>query len=420
MEGRIGRDQLGPGAGLIIEIEWVLRRPAEILFELLPVGADLGRPLNDPREDLEIGDAADINAGRAHRFVHRHLLGRPLDVVVHPLGLDLGQQLVADKAAGQLAVVHQARGRRQRAQQIHVADHRDIGADLLEIAEQFERLSPIPAHLRDEEFRPAGDLLFHPVVLLHLGRLGVLERRDGRPREEPPDLSERLRLGPKNRVVVDLLDQPQQVERFNLEDPRRFHRLVARQRQDAFDTCLSQAHQRTDDGVGVHVLAGHVRHDVEPIQQAFALTGGDHAGRLDVRDAAGALGQRDRGEIKSRRDRGCIFAIRLEELLDRIEAEPESARQFRQNHEAGSLHQFVFEARSRHGGLQYQSAPADTTPARREQQNTKSAARPLRNHSTDPGQNRVDATRWFTARRQVGIVHHMNGASIRLGQPYVH
>jgi len=143
-----------------------------------------------------------------------------------------------------------------------------------------------------------------------------------------------LRLGLEQRIVVDLLDRTEQTERFELEDACGFDGLVARQRQEALDARLSQAHQRADDGVGVHVLAGDVRNDVQSVEQTLALKGSDHGRRLDVRNAAGALGQGDRGQIESRRDRRRVLFMCLEELLDRIEAEPRSARQFRQNDEA--------------------------------------------------------------------------------------
>ena len=130
-ERRTRRFQRSSRARLIVEIERFLRRPGEIVLELLPGPADLGGPLQDAKEHVEVRDAADIHAGGAEGPVHRHLLGRPLHVVVDLLRLDFGQQLITDEAAGQLAVVHQTRGRRQRAEQIHVAEHRRGQAGLL-------------------------------------------------------------------------------------------------------------------------------------------------------------------------------------------------------------------------------------------------------------------------------------------------
>ena len=81
-------------------------------------------------------------------------------------------------------------------EKIHIAKHRHIQSVLFQIPEQLQRFSPIPPHLRYQEPCPARYLLFHLVVLLHLRRLCVLERRHRRPREELMYLTESLRPRP--------------------------------------------------------------------------------------------------------------------------------------------------------------------------------------------------------------------------------
>ncbi len=167
-KGRPRRRRPGPVAGFIIQVESLARGPAEILLEWLPISTDLGGPPQEADEHFIVLDAADIHTGRTYRPIHRHLLGRTLQVVFETLGVHPGQQLIADEAARQLDIVHQAWGRRQRAQQVHVSYHRDRQPVLFHIREEFERLAPVPADLGDEELGAAGDLLFHLVALLHL------------------------------------------------------------------------------------------------------------------------------------------------------------------------------------------------------------------------------------------------------------
>ncbi len=334
-------------AVVVVEIKRVFGGPAEVVLELLPFGADLGGALDDAGEHREILDASDVHAGGAHRLVHGHLLGGPLDVVVELLAVDLGEQLVADEAAGQLDVVHQARRGCHRAEQIDVADHRDIQHGRIivrpcaQVREQFEALAPVPADLRDEKRGAAANLLLHLVVLLHLRRFGVLEGGDRRAGDELMHARQGVRLGAEVGVMVHLADQAQQAERFELEDTLGGHRLVARQRQHAGDARLAETDERTDDRVGVGVLATDVRHDVETVEQVVCFEDADDGGRLEVGDAAGVLRQRDRGKIKTcRQDRFAAFGrllIRPAEPLDGREAEPRPTDQLRQHQQARPL-----------------------------------------------------------------------------------
>ncbi len=215
------------------------------------------------------------------------------------------------------------------------------------------------------------------------------------------NLGERLRAGPNVRFLVDSPDQAQQAERFELEDACGFHRLVARQCQNALNTPLLIAHKRADDGIAVHILAGNVRHDIQPGQKTFHLQKVDHTGRLDIGHAAGALGQSDRDKVEWSRDRVRLLPVCPEKVLDGVETEPGSARQFHQNDEFRSSPEFILQTSWSHERLHCdpQSAAMNTTfPNAERYQKFRLIAIPFR-HRTSPGCGR------HTMANVVGCVH---------------
>jgi len=260
----------GP-ARIVVQIEGLFTgRPAQVVLVSLPVRPDLGCPVQDAAEGRPVVDASDVHARSPHGPVHRGLLGRPLHVAVRGLGIDLGQEVVAHEAPGQLAVVHEAGGRCAGAQQIHVAQDRHMQAPFLEDLEQLLGLAPVPTDLRDEEPCAAGDLLLHLVVLLNQRRLGVLEGRDCSPCEEPVCLCDPGRVRLDQGLVVHPGDHAQGPYGLDLIHALRGNGPVPCQDQQGLHAHGLVCGQAAGDRGGVVVFARDVGDQVQVSGQTLS------------------------------------------------------------------------------------------------------------------------------------------------------
>ncbi len=234
--------QLHGLSALVVKIEGFFSRPAEIVLVLLPIVSNLGRSLQYTTKHSEIVDTTDIDTSGAHRFVHRHLLSCTFDMIVHAFRLHLSQQSIADKAAWQLQIVHQPWRRRDCAEQINVSDDRYFQVVLAHILEQLQRLPPVPANLRNEEFRTAGNLLLHLVVLLDLRAGCVLEGRNGGTDKKLMYVIQRLWSRLRVRLMIEPIDQIEQSDGIQLEHALGIDGLVACQGKNRVYTCGLEPH----------------------------------------------------------------------------------------------------------------------------------------------------------------------------------
>ena len=297
----LGRGKNGLLAVAVIQVKHLIRRPVEVVFVLRPVVANLGGTFEDFHKHIKVMYAAHIHAGGADGLVHGDLLGGPLDVFIDRLGLQFGQEGIADKTAGQFDVVHQPRGGGLGGQPIDIADNGDADVVGLEVLHQLDGLFPVPADLGNQEFGAGGDFLFHLVILLHQRRFGVFERRDGGTGVKLVKLVPLAGLGFHQFGIVELADGAQQADRFDLKYALGGGGFIAGQGQDALDAALAIADQRAEQAVEVAVFAAKMGDIIQSGQQALGLGYGQCVGRVDVGHAAGILGKGDACQMETGR-----------------------------------------------------------------------------------------------------------------------
>lgn len=100
--------------------------------------------------------------------------------------------------------------------------------------------------------------------------------------------------------VIDLADQPEEPQDIDFKDAAGGNRLVPRQRQDAVQAQGPQAEKISPQAVGVMILGGRVRDDVERAPEARLVERGEDVGRAQGGYPARALRDGDAGQREPR------------------------------------------------------------------------------------------------------------------------
>ena len=259
------------------------------------------------RDVVGVVRAAEVRAGVAEPAEHRDrargaLEAGPEPAVLAPrlLAHDLEERR-GHPAPGRLAARHPLGG--ARAEDVHVAEHRRPEAALVEVALELAELLRVPSHLRDRAVGAGGDLLLELQVLPDAVALHVLERRHGDRDVEGP-------AGP-----AQLVDQPDQVDRVEVEDRRLGRgparprpRPVAGEREDVLDAERLEVLQRLPEARAVLADA----RDVDVGREPPRPRGGAHPHRVVAHRAAGVARDAAGDDVgHPRQPRGHLEELRL-------------------------------------------------------------------------------------------------------------